>query len=283
MRLGLLASGASWHVDDLLRASSDCGIKVELKDFVELQSSVPGESEFQPDAFLVRSMPAAGLERVIFRMDALHVAEARGIPVFNSPRALECCIDKFLTTHRLVAANIPVPPTWCGQRADDALTAFDRLGGDVLVKPLFGSEGRGISRLTDADSCQRVCHAIEAAGGVIYMQRFVSNRGWDLRAFVLGDRVIAAMKRHGNDNWLTNISQGGRAEAVSLDCITEDLALAAARATGSEIVGVDMLHGPDGWVVLEVNGVPGWRALSQACNIDVAAAVINYVVQQVRR
>ena len=86
-------------------------------------------------------MPPGSLEQVVFRMDALHRIAAAGVPVLNPPRAVEAAVDKYLTLALLEAAALPVPPTWAGQGATEALAAFDALGGDVVVKPLFGSEG----------------------------------------------------------------------------------------------------------------------------------------------
>jgi glutathione synthase/RimK-type ligase-like ATP-grasp enzyme len=84
-------------------------------------------------------------------MDVLHRLEARGVPVLNPARALEVCVDKYLATARLEAAELPVPPTAVCQDADSALEAFAALGGDVVVKPLFGSEGRGMVRISDPE------------------------------------------------------------------------------------------------------------------------------------
>ena len=291
MRLALLSSGNGWHVQDLQRAAAVRDVELELCEFKSLNDSILISSAADSAAqslrvaancgILVRTMPAGSLEQVIFRMDVLHAAESRGIPVFNPPRALECCIDKYLTTQRLAAAGLPVPNTWCGQTADDARIAYEQLGGDVVIKPLFGSEGRGMVRVTDVDTAWRVCHAVENTGGVLYLQEFIEHGGWDVRAFVLGDCILASMKRHGRD-WRTNVAQGARTEPITLGAEETSLALAAARAVGCPIAGVDLLLGANGWLVLEVNGVPGWRALSKACNMDVAGAVLDFIVERVR-
>lgn len=283
MRLALLSSGNGWHVQDLQRAAAKRDIEIELQDFREVHASIPRLLTAHcplPTAYLVRAMPSGSLEQVIFRMDVLHAAESQGIPVFNPPRALECCIDKYLTTQRLADAGLPVPRTWCGQNANEAIVAYEQLGGDVVIKPLFGSEGRGMVRVCDPDSAWRVCYAVENTGGVLYLQEFVVHNDWDVRAFVLGDRVLAAMIRYGRD-WRTNVAQGGRAEPFALGEKETELALAAACAVGCPIAGVDLLLGPSGWLVLEVNGVPGWRALRAACDVDVAGAVLDFVVTQV--
>src|SRR5688572_1660193 len=127
-------------------------------------------------------MPAGSLEQVVFRMDLLQAASASGVKVLNPPRAVEVCVDKYLTNVRLLAAGLPVPETVACQRADDGLTAFGRLGGDVVVKPLFGAEGRGMVRVSDAELAWRTFRAIEQVGGVVYLQRFICHPGWDLRA-----------------------------------------------------------------------------------------------------
>ncbi|MBY0460862.1 MAG: 30S ribosomal protein S6--L-glutamate ligase, partial [Gemmataceae bacterium] len=122
-------------------------------DFRTLWAGVNGDSgTLSPfDAVLVRTMPSGSLEQVVFRMDLLHDAAASGMPVLNPPRAVEACVDKYLTTARLARAGIPTPPTAVSQRSADALIAFEELGGDVVLKPLFGSEGRGMCRITDEE------------------------------------------------------------------------------------------------------------------------------------
>jgi len=164
------------------------------------------------------------------------------------------------------------------QRADDALAAFADLGGDVVVKPLFGSEGRGVLRVSDPDLAWRTFRTLEQTGCVLYLQRFVPHPGWDLRVFLLGGCVLAAMRRCGGADWRTNVARGGRAEAVRPTAEEERLALAAADAIDAPIAGVDLLKDDDGqMLVLEVNTVPGWRALAAASSIDVAAAVVDWL------
>ncbi len=128
MRIAILSGGTGWHVQDLLRAAGELGHRAEAVDFRSLAAGV--EAEPAPlagfDAVLVRTMPAGSLEQVVFRMDVLHAAAARGVPVLNPPRAVETCVDKYLTNVRLAAAGLPTPPTLVAQRADDALEAFAR-------------------------------------------------------------------------------------------------------------------------------------------------------------
>lgn len=283
MRVAILSGGDGWHVRDLQRAARELGHEAAVIDFRRLQAALPPEhcTLSGHDAVLVRTMPAGSLEQVVFRMDLLHRALANGQPVLNPPAALEACIDKFLTSARLAAAGLPVPPTAVCQDAEAALEAFRALGGDVVVKPIFGSEGRGLVRLGDPELAWRTFRTLERLQSVLYVQKFIAHPGWDLRVFVVGGRVLTAMRRHARQDWRTNVAQGGRGEAVRLQADEEKLALAAAAAVDAPLAGVDLLRGPeDRCYVLEVNAVPGWRALAPVTGVDVAEAIMRFVASK---
>ncbi len=280
MHIALLAGGDGWHVRDLMRAAAALGHHAEVRDFRRVSAGVAAEagSLTNFDAVIVRTMPPGSLEQVVFRMDVLQRLQARGVAVLNSPRALETCVDKYLASACLESAGLPVPPTIVCQDAETALAAFEQLGGDVIVKPLFGSEGRGMVRVSDPELAWRTFRTLERTQCVLYLQQMIHHPGWDLRVFVLGDRVLSAMRRHARDGWRTNIAQGGRAEPVSVTAEEERLALEAARAVGAAAAGVDLLPGPDGrWYVLEVNAVPGWRALAPVTGVDVALELVRFL------
>jgi ribosomal protein S6--L-glutamate ligase len=286
MRLAILSSGSGWHVADLARAARQLGHEATLLDFRRLSAGVAIEAAPLAgfDAVLVRTIPPGSLEQVVFRMDMLGLAEARGVVVLNSPRSLEAAIDKYLTTARLDKAGLPVPATVVCQDADSALAAFETLGSDVIVKPLFGSEGRGMVRVADAELAWRTFRTLERTGAVLYLQKVVEHPGWDLRVFVLGDRVLAGMRRHAKEGWRTNVAQGGSAECVPVRDDEAELALRAASVIGAEAAGVDLLRGPLGeWYVLEVNAVPGWRALAPVTGVDVAAAIVRHAAGKAGR
>jgi len=273
MRFAILSRGDGWHVQDLLRAAREQGHTADALDFRRLNSldSLKGY-----DVVIVRTMPAGSLEQIVFRMDLLHAAEANGIRVINSPRALETCVDKYLTNVRLEAAGLPVPRTIVCQLADDAMAAFETLGRDVVVKPLFGSEGRGMVRITDPEIAWRTFHTLVNTLSVIYIQEFIHHPGWDVRAFVSSGRVIAAMKRSHATDWRTNVAQGGTAVKYNINTQQTALALSAAQATGTIVAGVDLIADRDGqWLVVEVNAVPGWRTLATVCGLDIASAIAS--------
>lgn len=278
MRIAILCGRSGWHVQDLLRAARDAHHHAEAIDFRTLSTDFLDRPD---NALLIRVMPAGSLEQVVFRMDLLHAAQREGRVVVNPPRAIETCVDKYLTDVRLSSAGLPTPKTHVAQQAEDALAAFDALGGDVVIKPLFGSEGRGMCRITDRDLAWRTFHTLANTGQVIYQQQFIHHPGWDYRVFVLGGQVLAGMRRSAAGNWRTNVAQGGRAEPLLITGALADLALAAADAVGATLAGVDLLPTSSGqtWVI-EVNAVPGWRALSQTCRIDVAASIIRWMEGQ---
>jgi RimK family alpha-L-glutamate ligase len=281
MRIAILSGGTGWHVQDLLRAAHELDHRAEAVDFRKLAAGV--ETEPAPlagfDAVIVRTVPAGSLEQVVFRMDILHAAVVRGLRVVNPPRAVETCVDKYLTNVRLAAAGLPTPPTHVAQRADDAFDAFARLGGDVVIKPVFGAEGRGMQRITDRELAWRTFRVLEQTGQLIYQQKFIPHPGHDLRVFVMGGKVRAAMRRIGTE-WRTNVAQGGRTERVELSDDAVSLALRAAEAVGCPVAGVDLLPGARGALyVIEVNAVPGWKALATTCGVDVAAEIVRFVAE----
>ncbi|HZU37798.1 MAG TPA: RimK family alpha-L-glutamate ligase [Gemmataceae bacterium] len=280
MRFAILSAGAGWHVHDLRRAAHQLGHEAVAVDFRRIHAGIETGTEalHAYDGVLVRTMPPGSLEQVVFRMDALHCLQAAGTPVLNPPRAVEICVDKYLASARLHAAGLPVPPTIVCQHADAALEAFDTLGGDVVVKPLFGSEGRGMMRISDGELAWRTFRTLERQQAVLYLQQYVRHPGWDVRAFVIGGRIVAGMRRHAGLDWRTNVAQGGRAESFQLGREEERLALRAAAAVEAPVAGIDLLPGPAGeWYVLEVNAVPGWRALAPVTGVDIAVLLWQFL------
>jgi RimK family alpha-L-glutamate ligase len=286
MRLAILSGGTGWHVQDLIRAANELGHTALAVDFRSLTAGV--ETTPTPlndfDAAIVRTIPAGSLEQVIFRMDVLHAASLRGLPVLNPPRAVEICVDKYLTNVRLAAAGLPTPPTHIAQRADDAFAAFDQLGGDVVIKPVFGAEGRGMQRICDKELAWRTFRVLEQTGQLIYQQEFIHHPGYDIRVLIMGGKVRAAMQRNAVNDWRTNVAQGGTPQRIDLSPQETELAMHAAEAVGCPVAGVDLLRGPNGRLyVIEVNAVPGWRALAPTCNLDVAAAIVRFLVEDYQR
>lgn len=284
-----------WHVGRLLAALAARGHRGRLVRWADVAAEVcaaaggtgtAGERFFpaaidQAAAVVVRSMPGGGLEEVIFRMDVLGRLAARGTPVINHPRALEVAIDKYLSLARLAAAGLPVPRTIVAQEPASILEAWRALSEDCISKPLFGSQGRGLVRLTDRGSLDALLPRRADGGpqgGVAYLQEFVPHAGWDVRVLVVGKMTFSIRRVAAPGEWRTNVSLGGRPEAFEPPAEWVDLAIQSARAVGAEIAGVDLLPALDGrLLVLEVNAVPGWRGLESATGIDVSAAVVRHL------
>jgi RimK family alpha-L-glutamate ligase len=229
------------------------------------------------DAVIVRGIPRGSLEQVIFRVDALHALVERGVTCLNSPRAIERTVDKFLASALLAQAGLRTPRTIACERPEDALDAFEELGGDVIVKPLFGSMGAGMTRIDDADVAHRVFHALALERAVYYLQETLPHGDRDLRGLVVGGRVLAAIERRGS-GWRANLARGAVARPTELSAEQERLCVEAAEVVGADYAGVDLLRGPDGReYVLELNGIPGWRGLQEATGADVAAALVAHL------
>jgi glutathione synthase/RimK-type ligase-like ATP-grasp enzyme len=253
MKIGVLASPDSWHFQDLQRAAGtrhqieSCPFD-QLADRLDaphptLDSKNPGRHPLEEfDCLLARAMPAGSIQQIIFRMDLLLELEHRGLRIVNPPRTIEM---------------------------------------SVVFKPLFGSMGHGLVRLSSPQVAERVFTEQIASGQVIYQQVFVDHGGFDIRLFVIGSHVLA-MKRVNPSNWITNIAQGATGYPYQPSQQDVELALKSARAVGAEIAGVDLLYDQKTQQprVLEINSAPAWQAISQVLGIDVAALILEYLEHQ---
>jgi RimK family alpha-L-glutamate ligase len=287
LRVGVLGASGSWHARGLIGALSARGHEVLAIPATRLESGVDEHGDAhvlgpegavldELDLLVVRGLPRGSLEQVIFRMDALHVLAGHGVRCVNSPRAIERTVDKSWAGAVLAAAGVPTPPTIVCERHEGAMAAFERLGGDVVVKPLFGAMGNGIVRIEDRDVAHRVFRALELERAVYYVQRTIAPAGCrNLRVLVAAGEVAGAMERM-SDSWRANVARGARPRAVALSEAERGLALAAAAAVEADVAGVDLLAAPDGEiVVLEVNGIPGWQALQSVCEQDLTQRVAS--------
>jgi len=294
MRIAVLGSSRSWYLGDLCRAAQDRHEIVSCT-FAQLTSllgenTLKGETPKiasqdvalnEVDGILVRTMAAGSLEQVVFRMDVLAGLEAAGKLIVNPPKAVETAVDKYLASAKLQAAGLRIPRTAVCQTLDDAMAAYQRLGGDVVLKPLFGAEGRGIARLNDEAMAYRAFQLLAELKAVIYLQEFIPHEGWDIRVLVIGRKTFAIQRKNPRD-WRTNVSRGATAQPFALTDALRETALLAAAAVAAPFAGVDLLPGRDGLLyALEVNAVPGWRALGKTLNIDVAEMVLEYFEQAV--
>jgi len=288
MRIGVFGNHDSWYVNELCRVGADRGHVMHPLLFDQFAANVRtnqvrfscGEVDLLSlDVVLIRTMPPGSLEQVVARMDMLAGLESRGVRIINPPRALECAVDKYLTTQRLALGGLPVPDTIVCENSDMALEAFGSLGRDVVVKPLFGAEGRGIMRVSDPELALRAFRTLERLGAVLYLQRFVAGPGFDLRILLLDGQLVGAMKRIPKPgDFRANISQQGTGVIHEPTERELDLARQAAAVTGSLFAGVDLMYNSDGEpLLIEVNAVPGWKGLQRTCGIDVPAVLFEWL------
>jgi RimK family alpha-L-glutamate ligase len=234
------------------------------------------------DALIIRPIGRGSLEELVFRMDMLYKLERLGLYVVNPPEAIEHCVDKYDILAILEDNSVPVPRTVATESVNEALKAFAELGGDVVVKPVFGSRGMGATRLVDPEIASTIFKAITFHHGVIYIQEFVPHGHSDIRAFVINGQVIAAMRRVA-ESWKTNCSQGARPAPTTLGTEFEDLAVKAAKAVGCKIAGVDILEGPNGPKICDVNSQPGWKGLQIVTKVNIAERIVNFVLSELKK
>jgi RimK family alpha-L-glutamate ligase len=196
--------------------------------------------------------------------------------VVNSPYAIEKMVDKYYTLSLLQQAGLRVPETRVCENFVGAMEAFQALGENVVVKPLFGSRGVGMVRVTEADTAGRVFRALQLGGYVYYLQQFLSHENRDLRVMVVGIECVAAMERVA-DSWKTNIAAGARPVRVDVTPEVRDICLCASQTLGADYCGVDLLRSATGELyILEVNSMPAWQGLQQVTQFDLADRIVEY-------
>src|SRR5262249_6785053 len=207
----VILSKPGWHADQLSRALHERGHGARLLPYESLVARFDGKgllasdrtAVLESDAVLARFIPAGSLEQIIFRVDALHWIEDRGVPVMNAAAAIERSVDKCYTDARLREAGVPTPETVVTERSDEAMAAIramlarpapDGAGNEVVIKPIFGSMGHGIVRVGDPDVAFRVVQALDQIRSVYYVQRAIDSNGRDVRAFVIGRRLVRPLE-----------------------------------------------------------------------------------------
>jgi ribosomal protein S6--L-glutamate ligase len=225
-------------------------------------------------------LPRIGGSVMTFGLAVVRQLEALGTLAVNSADSIAASRDKLTSAQRLAARGLRVPATAFARRREAIRPAIERLGGaPVVVKMLEGTQGIGVVLAETTDAAEAVVQALHSARQNVLIQRFVrESRGRDVRAFVVGGRVIAAMSRiaRGSD-FRSNVHRGGVGEPMTLDPELERAAVEATRTFGLDVAGVDLLESSEGPLVLEVNSSPGLEGIEKATGIDVASAVIEHV------
>ncbi len=283
-KIAIATESPGWHGIRLARAFAALGIESSVVSLAQCRVDVeanrfglviPGFEDALPDGVVVREIAAGSFEQVTLRLGVLHALAEWGVPVCNSARAVERTVDKSMTSMLLRRAGIATPATWVTASEAEARSTLMRetaAGHRVVVKPLFGSQGKGLMRLAAGDALPDPAQL----NGVYYLQRFVETavgEARDFRVFVIGGRAVAAMTRQGAD-WVHNVALGARCERVELERDLQVLAERAVDAVGADYAGVDLMRDRDGMpLVIEVNGIPAWRGLQSVSSVDIATVL----------
>lgn len=280
IKLGMLVSHLRTEEKAILTAAAARGIAVERVFDREVYFDL-GQRRF-PDVDLV-------LDRSLVHSRAeytLRLLQLWGIPTVNSFETTTLCDNKFHTNVAFIEHDIPTLRTMIAYTPESALEAIDTLGYPAVLKPNTGSWGRLLAKVNNRNAAEAVLEHKGSLGSfhhsIFYIQEYIEKPGRDIRAFVVGDRVIAASYRNA-EHWITNTARGATSTYCPVTPEIEDLALRAARSVGGEIMGVDLIETPDGLKVIEINVGAEFHGLRETTDRDIAAEIIDYVVQKVKR
>ena len=291
-RVAIMTDEVGWHTRRLQAALRERGVVGRCVDLADCRIdtsaawhglAIPGFGRELPDAVLVRGIAGGSFEQVTKRLGVLHALRELGVPVYNDARAIERSVDKSMTSLLLHAAGIPTPATWAMESPAQAqrLVMRESAAGRALVlKPLFGSQGKGLQLVGSVDGVHHPLPDLKQGyGGLAYLQRFVpplTQPGFDWRVLVVGGRAVTAMRRV-SAHWVHNVAQGARCEPATLDAPLARLAEDAARALEMDYAGIDILPcgATQSLQVIEVNGVAAWQGLQRVTAFNIARALVD--------
>jgi ribosomal protein S6--L-glutamate ligase len=234
------------------------------------------------DLCFFRSFGAGRYEQIMKRFGLMKHLEDTGTIVVNSTEALLRVRDKYSTVTALAKAELPIPETYVTESAHWAYRKTKGFG-QVVYKPISGSLGFGSMKFEDADMAFNAYKTLEALGLPLYIQKYLENAKLDIRAFVIGERVVASISRAASKgNWRANIALGSKPKPVKLSKLLEDMALKASKALGLIYAGVDILETENGPVLLEVNGSPSWQGVRNASGVEIARLLVKHILSMVK-
>ena len=217
---------------------------------------------------------------------ALRLLNAFGVPTVNTASVAEVCGDKLVTSAVLAREGVPQPHNATAFTPEAALEAIEAFGYPVVLKPVVGSWGRLLAKINDRDAAEAVLEHKSTLGStqhsVFYIQEFIEKPGRDIRAIVVGDRLLTAMYRS-SEHWITNTARGGNGELCPLTSEIEELCLHAAKAVGGGVLGVDLVEHPEkGLLVNEINHTTEFHTMQPLSGIDIAGEIVDYAASVAR-
>lgn len=204
---------------------------------------------------------------------------ALGIPVVNQPEVIEACGDKWATSAALERLGVPQPKTALATDTEEALKLIEEWGYPVVMKPVIGSWGRLLAKITDREGAEAILEHKEVLGGfqhqLLYLQEYVKKPGRDIRAFVVGETCIGAIYRS-SEHWITNTARGGKASNCPVTPEMADIAVRAAKAVGGGVVAIDLFESERGLLVNEVNHTMEFKNSVSTTGVDIPAKILEY-------
>lgn len=277
----------SYSTRRLVEAGTELGQKVRvydtLKFSLELAQNAPGllyHGKSLPTVHAV--LPRVGASVTYFGTAVVRQFEQMGTYCVNSALAISNSRDKLKSLQLLSKHDIGIPTTTFVRDREDLLAAIDRVGGaPVIIKVLEGTQGVGVILAETEAVAASIVETLHSARQNVLIQKFISeSKGRDIRAFVVGDRVVAAMRRIATrEEFRSNLHRGGRSEKVKLTANDERIAVRSAQILGLQVAGVDMLESANGPLVMEVNSSPGLEGIEATTHVDVAGAVMAHIAE----
>ncbi|MCB9849619.1 MAG: 30S ribosomal protein S6--L-glutamate ligase [Phycisphaerales bacterium] len=290
MKIGILSrSPRCYSTRRLKQAAEHRGHKVKVLD--TLKCAISLEEEY-PDIYYQGKplshydavIPRIGASVTYFGTSVVRQFEEMGVFTANSALGITHSRDKLRSLQILSRHKIGIPHTAFVRDKKDVLPAIERVGGaPIIIKLLEGTQGVGVILADTIKIAEAIIETLQSAKQNVLIQRFVSeSKGKDIRAFVVGDQVVAAMRRTAQgQEFRSNVHRGGVAESITLDSEYEQTAIRAVQIMGLRVAGVDMLEGRDGPQIMEVNSSPGLEGIEGATDIDVAGAIIDFVADRI--
>lgn len=291
MKIAILSRNPRLYSTRRLREAAERrGHQVRVLDTLAFALGVEGH---RPDLFFRGKrlaptdavIPRIGASITFFGTAVVRQFEQMGVFTLNSSHAISVSRDKLRSLQVLSRHNIGMPPTQFVRQGEEVIPAIRRIGGaPVIVKVLEGTQGIGVMLAETEKIAEAIVETLQSARQNVLIQKFVAeSRGKDIRALVVGDRVVAAMRRTAKaGEFRSNVHRGGKTQKIQLDAECERTAVHAAQIMGLRVAGVDMLEAKDGPQVLEINSSPGLEGIERTTGIDVAGRIIDHLEEQVR-
>lgn len=283
------SNGVNPHMIDLRRTSVTIGKSIRSQIIESVQ---------ELDAMIVRDVGSGAFEGISYRFDVLRQLEQEGVMIVNSPASIQNAANKYYASGLMKKAGISIPKTLVVQNTEDAMKIFDKID-DSVIKPIFGYKGIGIVRIKDKTvidpdgtseelDLENIIDIILKERGMLHIQEFIENPGRDIRAFVVNEKVVAAIYRTAPKGaWINNLSQGGKESRCELTEFQKEMCVKASKAIGTSFAGVDLIENYNGMVetdktmVLEVNATPSVAGIYKAWGINAAEDIIKGIISKI--